>query len=140
MCGYDFRQSDDHLEVNHTSYKNLRHEDPVLDLVPICSLHHRPGLMTWELVRSWRSYYRSRKQWGLVWRIITWPLTAAIGRMRKEKVTMLTLSKMVLSFFCKRVDMVVGGMVELSVVRHPASAKLYDRSDHRKDDAWNAEN
>ncbi len=85
VCGYDFRQRRDHLEVNHTSYKNLRHEDPVLDLVPLCSLHHRPGIMTWELVRSWRSYYRSRKRWGLVWRIITWPLTAAIGRMRKRR-------------------------------------------------------
>ena len=71
ICGTDFRERHDHLEVNHTVYsKNgrsiLGHEDTKRDLVPLCSLHHEKGLMDWAKVKAARRRYQASGAVGAI--------------------------------------------------------------------------
>lgn len=73
VCGYDYLERGGWLEANHVEYRRpdgslIFGRETKADLVLLCGnkdrrfAHHRPGRMTKEQCKAWRSYYRTRKR------------------------------------------------------------------------------
>ncbi len=78
VCFHDWRGVCP-LQCHHLHYRSLWHEDPELDIVPLCKRHHPKGKLTAYQIKLWRRSYRWQR--GME-RLAAWLLRASSRTIR----------------------------------------------------------